>query len=144
LLETREDLLEGQDPSPSVAAFNKSFSMSHRGELLSVDYEVARNRDGAPRILTLWKSSALIDETREKGSEQSLHSLGQTIRDSGKEPRSSSKKPSFSLGKASASSGKKVTIQNLNKKGSSLFINPLASKFYDFLLMTLIMGFFRI
>jgi hypothetical protein len=144
LLETREDLPEGQDPSPSVAAFNKSFSTSHRGELLSVGYEVARNRDGAPRILTLWKSSALIDETREEGSEQSLHSLGQTIRDSGKEPRSSSKKPSVSLGKASASSGKKVTIQNLNKKGSSLFINPLASKFYDFLLMTLIMGFFRI
>jgi hypothetical protein len=25
LLETREDVPEGQDPSPSVAAFNKSF-----------------------------------------------------------------------------------------------------------------------
>jgi hypothetical protein len=62
LLETHEDLPEGQDPSPSVAAFNKSFGTSHRGELLSVGCEVARNRDGAPRILTLWKSSALIDE----------------------------------------------------------------------------------
>jgi hypothetical protein len=28
LLETREDLLEGQGPSPSVAAFNKSFGTS--------------------------------------------------------------------------------------------------------------------
>jgi hypothetical protein len=63
LLETREDLPEGQDPSPSVVAFNKSFGTSHHGELLSVCCEVARNRGGAPRILTLWKSSALIDET---------------------------------------------------------------------------------
>jgi hypothetical protein len=143
LLETREDLPEGQDPSPSIAAFNKSFGTSHRGEFLSVGCEVARNRVGAPRILTLWKSSVLIDETGEGGSEQSLHSLGQTVRDSGKEPRSSPKKTSTSFGKASTSSGKKVTIQNLSKKGSSLFINPLSSKFYDFLLVTLIIGFLR-
>jgi hypothetical protein len=102
---------------------------------------VARNKDGAPRILTLWKSSVLIDETREGGSEQSLHSLGQAVRDLGKEPRSSSKKTSASLGKSSASSGKKVTVQNLSEKGSSLFVNPLASQFYDFLLVTLIMDF---
>jgi hypothetical protein len=65
LLETREDLPEGQDPSPSVAAFNKSFGTSHRGELLSVGCEVARNKGDAPRVLTLWKSSALIDEIGE-------------------------------------------------------------------------------
>jgi hypothetical protein len=53
LLETREDLPEGQDPSPSVAAFNKSFGTSHRGELLSVGCEVARNKGGEPRVLTL-------------------------------------------------------------------------------------------
>jgi hypothetical protein len=141
LLETREDLPEGQDPSPSVAAFNKSFGTSHRGELLSVGCEVARNKGGAPRILTLWKSSALIDETREGGSEQSLHSFGEVARDSGKEPRSSLKKTSASLGKSSASSGKKVTIQNLSEKGSSLFVNPCSSQLYDFLLMTLIMKF---
>jgi hypothetical protein len=92
LLETREDLPEGQDPSPSVAAFNKSFGTSHRGELLSVGCEVARNKGGAPRILTLWKSSALIDETGEGDSEQSLHALGQAVRDSGKEPLFSPKK----------------------------------------------------
>jgi hypothetical protein len=45
LVEIREDLPEGQDPSPSVAAFNKSFGTSHRGELLSVGCEVASNKD---------------------------------------------------------------------------------------------------
>jgi hypothetical protein len=50
LIETREDLPEGQDPSPSVAAFNKSFGMSYRGELLSVGYEVAGIGDGASKI----------------------------------------------------------------------------------------------
>jgi hypothetical protein len=69
LVEVREALPEGHDPSPSVAAFNKSFGTLHHGELLSVDCEVSRNKGGAPRILTLWKSSALIDETGEGGSE---------------------------------------------------------------------------
>jgi hypothetical protein len=127
LLETLEDLPEGQDPSPTVVAFNKSFGTSHRGELLSVGCEVAINKGGAPRILTRWKSSALIDEIEEGGSEQSLHALEQVVRDSGKEPRFSQKKTSASLGKSSSSSGKRVTMQNLSKKGSSLFVNPLAS-----------------
>jgi hypothetical protein len=127
LVEVREALPEGRDPSPSVAAFNKSFGTSHRDELLSVGREVARNKGGAPRILTLWESSALIDETGEGGSEQSLHLLGGAVRDSGKEPRSSLKKTSASLGKSSSSSGKKVTVQNLSKQGSSLFINSWAS-----------------
>jgi hypothetical protein len=98
LLETREDLPEGHDPSPSVAAFNKSFSTSYHGELLSVGCEVARNKGGAPKILTLWKSSALIDETGEGSSEQSLHTLREAFHGSGKEPRSSLKKTSASLG----------------------------------------------
>jgi hypothetical protein len=110
LLLTREDLPEGQDPSPSVATFSKSFGTSHRSELLSVDCEMARNKGGEPRVLTLWKSSALIDETEERGSEQSLHSVGEVGRDSGKEPCSSLKKTSASLGKSSSSSGKKVTM----------------------------------
>jgi hypothetical protein len=82
---------------------------------------MARNKGGAPRILTLWKSSTLIDETGEGGSEQSLHSLGGAVRDSEKEPRSSLKKTSASLGKSSSGLGKKVTVQNLSKQGSSLF-----------------------
>jgi hypothetical protein len=71
---------------------------------------MARNKGGAPKILTLWKSSALIDETGEGSSEQSLHTLRGAVRGSGKEPRSSLKKTSTSLGKSSTSSGKKVTI----------------------------------
>jgi hypothetical protein len=38
LLEIREEVPEGQAPSPSLAAFNKSFGTSHRGELLSVGF----------------------------------------------------------------------------------------------------------
>jgi hypothetical protein len=128
LVEVREALPEGRDPSPSVAAFNKNFGTSHRGELLSVGCEVARNKGGTPRILTLWKSSALIDETREEGSEQSLHLLGGAVGDSRKEPRSSLRKTSAPLGKSSSSSGKKVTVQNLSKQGSSLFANSWASR----------------
>jgi hypothetical protein len=48
LVEVRESLPEGQDPSPSIAAFNKSFGTSHRGELLSVGCEVTKNRDAPP------------------------------------------------------------------------------------------------
>jgi hypothetical protein len=55
LVETREDLPEDQDPSPSVVAFNKSFGTSYHGELLSVGYEVADVGGGASKILTLWK-----------------------------------------------------------------------------------------
>jgi hypothetical protein len=69
LIETREDLPEGQDPSPSVAAFNESFGTSHRGEFLSVGYEVAGIEDGTYRVLTLWKSPTLISETEEGASE---------------------------------------------------------------------------
>jgi hypothetical protein len=112
--------------------------------LLSVGCEVARNKGREPRVLTHWKSSALIDETGERGSEQSLHSLGEVGRNSGKEHRSSLKKASASLGKYSSSSGKKVTIQNQSKQGSSLFVNSYASQLYDFLLMTLIMELFRV
>jgi hypothetical protein len=68
LIETREDLPEGQDPSPSVVAFNKSFGTSYRGELLSVGYEVADIGDGKSKILTLSKSPTLINEAGEETS----------------------------------------------------------------------------
>jgi hypothetical protein len=144
LVDVREPLPEGRDPSPSVASFNKSFGMLHRGELLSVGCEVARNKGGAPKILMLWKSSALIDETGEGGSEQSLHSLGGAVRDSGKEPRSSLKKTPASLGKSSSGSGKKVTLQILSRQGSTHFVNSCAFHVYDFLFMILIMELFRV
>jgi hypothetical protein len=141
--EVREVLPEGRDPSPSAAAFNKSFC-SCRGELLSVSCEVSRNKGGAPKILTLWKSTALIDETGGDGSEQSLYSLGGAVRDSGKEPHSSLQKTPASLGKSTSSSGKKVTLQNLIRQGSIIFVNSCTSQLYEFLLKILIMELFRI
>jgi hypothetical protein len=128
LVEVREVLPEGRDPSPSVAAFNTSFSTLYRGELLSVGCEVSRNKGGAPKILTLWKSSALIDETGGEGSEQSLRSHGGAVRDSGKEPRSSLQKTPASLGKSPSGSGKKVTLQNLSRHGSTIFVNSCTSQ----------------
>jgi hypothetical protein len=53
LVETREDLPEGQDPSPSIVVFNKSFGTSYRGELLSVGCEMAAAGDGASKLLML-------------------------------------------------------------------------------------------
>jgi hypothetical protein len=50
LVEIREDVPEGQDPSPSVIAFNKSFGMSYRGQLLSVGYEAAGSEMAHPRF----------------------------------------------------------------------------------------------
>jgi hypothetical protein len=110
LVETHEGLTEGQDPSPSIVAFNKSFGMSYRGELLSVGYEMAAAGDGAARLLTLWNSSEFMDETGEGASEQAPQPLSKIARDSGKQPSSS-------LKKTSTSSGKKVAIETLSKKG---------------------------
>jgi hypothetical protein len=94
LVEVHEALPEGQDPSPSVTAFNKSFITSHHGELLSVGCEVTSNKGGAPRILTLCKSPALIDETGEGGLDESLETLEGVACDSRRGPRSSLKKAS--------------------------------------------------
>jgi hypothetical protein len=140
LLEIREIVPEGQAPSPSLAAFNKSFGTSHRGELLSVGFEAASIGSGASKILTLWKSPTLVDETGEEGSEQT----GGVARESRKGPHSTQRKTSASLGKTSSSSGKKVTMQNLSKQGSFLFVNFCTFQIYEFLLKILVMEFFRI
>jgi hypothetical protein len=129
LIETHEDVSEGQDPSPSVAAFNNSFGTSYRGELLSVGYEVTGVGGGASEILTLWKSPILINETRGEGSEQTPHLLGDTARDSGKGHCTPSKKTSISSDKPSASSGKKAAAKYLNKKGLLLFTVLFVSNF---------------
>jgi hypothetical protein len=117
LVEVRESLPEGQDPSPSIVAFNKSFGTSHHGELLSVGCEVTKNRDGTPRILTLWESPALIDETGEEGSDDSLEGIA-----------CGSRKVADSSGKSSSSSGKKVIMKNYSRQGSSLFSITLDSR----------------
>jgi hypothetical protein len=118
LLEVREVVPEGQAPSPSLAAFNKSFGTSHRGELLSVGFKATSVESDASKILTLWKSPALVDETGGEGSEQT----GGDVRDSGKGPHSDLRKTSTSRGKASPGSVKKVTMQNLSKQGLFLFV----------------------
>jgi hypothetical protein len=141
LVEIRENIPEGQDPSPSVVAFNKSFGTSHRGELLSVGCEVANNKDGASEILTLWKSPALINETGEGGSEHTLHLFGETARDSGKGHCTPSKKISVFLDKPSASSRKKVATKGLDKKGLLLFTVLFVSNFLIFHLWLCIMFF---
>jgi hypothetical protein len=128
LLEIREIVPEGQAPSPSLTAFNKSFGTSHCGELLTVGFEAASIRNGASKILILWKLPTLVDEIGEEGSEQT----GEAARESGKGPHSAQRKTSASLGKSSSNSGKKVTLQNLSKQGSFLFVNSCDSQFYDF------------
>jgi hypothetical protein len=78
LLEICEDLPEGQDPSPSLAAFNKSFGTSYHGELLSVGCKASSVGDGPSKILTLWKSPTLVDETGEGASDQMSHPVSKT------------------------------------------------------------------
>jgi hypothetical protein len=63
LVEVREVVPEDQTPSPSLAAFNKSFGTSHRGKLLSVGFETTGVGSKTSKILTLWKSSATVDES---------------------------------------------------------------------------------
>jgi hypothetical protein len=108
---------EGRDPSPSVAAFNRSFGTSHRGDLLSVGCEVTKNRDRTPPIFTLWESPALIAETGEEGSGDSLEAIAHVSR---RAAESSGKKPSSSVDKSSSSSG----------KGSSLFVITLNHHYF--------------
>jgi hypothetical protein len=56
-------LVEDQAPSPSLAAFNKSFGTSHHGKLLSVGFETTGVESKTSKILTLWKSSVTVDES---------------------------------------------------------------------------------
>jgi hypothetical protein len=139
LLEVREVVPEGQAPSPSLAAFNKSFVTSHRGELLSVGFKATSVGSGTSKILTLWKSPALVDETRE-----GLEQTGGSVRDSRKGPRSDLRKSSTSRGKASPGSVKRVTMQNLSKQGSFLFVTLCTFQICESVLKILVVNFFRI
>jgi hypothetical protein len=132
LLEVREVVPEGQAPSPSLAAFNKSFGTSHRGELLSVGFKATSVESGASKILTLWKSPTLVDET------------GGAVRDSEKGPHSGLRKASTSQGKASPNLVKKVTMQNLSIQGSFLFITLCTFQICESLFKILVVNSFRI
>jgi hypothetical protein len=140
LLEVREVVPEGQAPSPSLAAFNESFGTSHRGELLSVGFETTNIGSRTSKILTLWKSPVLVDETGGEGSEQP----GGVARDSEKGFHSAVRKTSSSQGKTSSSSMKKVTMQNLSKQGSFLFIAFCTFQIFESFVQNLVMKFFRI
>jgi hypothetical protein len=70
LVEVREVVPEDQTPSPSLAAFNKSFGTSHRGKLLSVGFETTGVGSKTSKILTLWKSSMTVDESGGESSGQ--------------------------------------------------------------------------
>jgi hypothetical protein len=53
LVEVREVVPEDETPSPSLAAFNKSFGTSYRGKLLSVGFETTGVGSKTSKILTL-------------------------------------------------------------------------------------------
>jgi hypothetical protein len=118
LIEVREIVLEDQAPSPSLTAFNKSFGTSHRGKLLRVGFETTGIGSKASKFLTMWKSSAIVDET---GGEASERPEG-AAQDSTKGPHSTSESTPSSRGKTSSDSAKQVTMQRFSKQGSFLLI----------------------
>jgi hypothetical protein len=85
---------------------------------------VASIGDGTSKILTLWKSPKLVDETGEGASEQTSRLPGETARDSGKGHCTPSKKTSTSLGKPSTSSEQALFAKD--KKCSLLFTTLFA------------------
>jgi hypothetical protein len=85
-----------------MIAFNKSFGMSYRAELLSVCYEKADARDGTSKLLTLWNSSKIVDETGGASKQMSPPLIG-TPHQSGKEPSSSSQRVTIETHRRKAS-----------------------------------------
>jgi hypothetical protein len=118
LVKVQEVVPKDQAPSPSLASFNKSFGTSHRDKLLSVGFETTGAGSKMSKILTLWKSFVIVDETGEESSEQPEGAA----QDSEKEPHPTSKTTPSSRGKASSGSAKQVTMQHFSKQGSFLFI----------------------
>jgi hypothetical protein len=114
LVEVREIVPEDQAPSPSLAAFNKSFGTSHRGKLLRVGFETSGVGGKTSKFLTLWKSSAIVDETGEEASERPE----EAAQDSERGPLSVSETTPSPRGKTSSGSTKQVTMQHFSKQGS--------------------------
>jgi hypothetical protein len=116
LVEVREVVPEDQTPSPSLAAFNKSFGTSHRGKLLSVGFEATGVGSKTSKILTLWKSSMTVDESGGKSSGQPEGAAP----GSEKGPHPSLEATPSPQDRASSGSAKQVTMQHFSKQGSSL------------------------
>jgi hypothetical protein len=106
LVEVREVVPEDQAPSPSLAAFNKSFGTSYRGKLLSVGFETTGVGSKISKILTLWKSPMTVDESGGESSEQPEGAA----QDSEKGPHPTPEATPSSRGKASSGSAKQVTM----------------------------------
>jgi hypothetical protein len=133
LVEVREVVPEDQTPSPSLAAFNKSFGTSRRGKLLSVGFETTGARGKTSKILTLWKSSMTVDES---GGESSGQPEG-AAPCSEKGPYPTPEATPSPQGKASSGSAKQVTMQHFSKQGS--FLLTTFSCFFRFLNFYLIL-----
>jgi hypothetical protein len=116
LVEVREVVPEDQAPSPSLAAFNKSFGTSHCGKLLRVGFETSGAVGKTSKFLTLWKSSAIVDETGEEASERPE----EAAQGSEKRPLSVSETTPSPREKTSSGSTKQVTMQQFCKQGSFL------------------------
>jgi hypothetical protein len=78
LIESHEELPEGQDPSPSVIAFNESFGTSFRVELLSIKGEVVDSSDDTPKFALLWTSPEFVGETGEGVPKKKSRLIGET------------------------------------------------------------------
>jgi hypothetical protein len=113
LVEVREVVPEDQVPSPSLAAFYKSFGTSHRGELLSVGLETIGVGSKMSKILTLWKSPVIVDETGGEISEQPEGAA----QDSEKAPHPTCETTPSSRGKASSGSAKQVKDRLGDQRG---------------------------
>jgi hypothetical protein len=118
LVEVREIVPEDQAPSPSLAAFNKRFGTSHRGKLLRVGFETTGVGSKTSKFLTLWKSSAIVDETGEEASERPEGAA----QDSERGPHSVSETTPSPRVKTYSGSTKQVTMQHFSKQGSFLLI----------------------
>jgi hypothetical protein len=116
LVEVREVVPEDQAPSPSLAAFNKSFGTSHRGKLLRVGFETSGVGGKTSKFLSLWKSSAIVDETGEEAPERPE----EAAQGSERRPLSVSETTPSPRGKTSLGSTKQVTMQQFSKEGSFL------------------------
>jgi hypothetical protein len=86
-------------------------------------------RDGTSKLLTLWDSSKIVDETGEGASEQASPPLIGTPHHPGKQPSTSSQKISSDSVPPS-----QITIKTLSKKVHELFalLNCSLIFFYDF------------
>jgi hypothetical protein len=140
LVEVREVVPEDQAPSPSLAAFNKSFGTSHHGKLLRVGFETSGVGGKTSKFLTLWKSSAIVDETVEEASERPE----EAAQGSEKKPFFVSETTPSPRGKISSGSTKQVTMQHFSKQGSFILATSSCHSRLLNLDLRLIPEFFRI